>query len=161
MYRVSPFTYLVNGMLASGLANNNVTCSSIELVHFDPPSGQTCGQYMQNYIFPDPNSPVQIGYLKDNGATANCSYCQELSTNVFLTGLSSEYSTRWRNFGIMWAFIIFNIVAALGLYWLARVPRKQKVLEEAPADAVSRAQTAQTGASKVRTKDAEEDEKTL
>ena len=41
----------------------------------------------------------------------------------------------------MWAYIIFNIFGALFLYWLARVPSKQKVVEEAPADAVSRTQT--------------------
>ena len=29
--------------------------------------------------------------------------------------------TSWRNYGIMWAYVIFNIFAAFGLYWLARV----------------------------------------
>ena len=135
MYRVSPFTYLVDGMLSTGLANNVIVCSSIELVHFTPPSGKTCGQYLQDYI----NSAG--GYITDPSATSNCSYCSASTTNVYLAQLSSQYSTRWRNFGIMWAFIIFNIFGALFLYWLARVPRKQKVVEEAPADAVSRTQT--------------------
>ena len=135
MYRVSPFTYLVDGMLSTGLANNDIVCSSIELVHFTPPSGQTCGQYLQDYI----NSAG--GYITDPSATSNCSYCSFSTTNVYLAQLSSQYSTRWRNFGIMWAYIIFNIFGALFLYWLARVPRKQKVVEEAPADAVSRTQT--------------------
>ena len=27
----------------------------------------------------------------------------------------------------MWAFILFNVAAALFFYWLARVPRRQKV----------------------------------
>lgn len=135
MYRISPFTYLVDGMLSTGLANNVIVCSSIELVHFNPPSGLTCIQYLQDYI----NSAG--GYVTDDSATSNCSYCSASTTNVYLAGLSSQYSTRWRNFGIMWAFIIFNIFGALFLYWLARVPRKQKVVEEAPVDAVSRTQT--------------------
>ena len=135
MYRVSPFTYLVDGMLSTGLANNAIVCSSIELVKFNPPSGQTCGQYLQDYI------NTKGGYITDSSATANCEYCSASKTNVYLTQLSSSYSSRWRNFGIMWAFIIFNVFGALFLYWLARVPRKQEVQENAPVDAVSRTQT--------------------
>lgn len=134
MYRISPFTYLVDGMLSTGLANNAIVCSSIEYVRFNPPSGQTCGQYMSTY------KATLGGYLTNDNATANCEFCAAASTNVYLTQLSSQYSTRWRNFGIMWAFVIFNIFAALGLYWYARVPRKQKVQEEAPL--LSRTQTA-------------------
>ena len=37
------------------------------------------------------------------------------------------HSNMWRNFGILWAYIIFNIFAALGVYWLARVPKGKKV----------------------------------
>jgi len=143
MYRVSPFTYLVDGMLSTGLANNAIVCSSIELVKFNPPSGQTCGQYMADYI------STASGYIVNTDATANCEFCSSSSTNVYLAQLSSQYSTRWRNFGIMWAFIIFNIFAALFLYWLARVPRKQKVQEEPPAESISRTQT---NMSRVKTK---------
>ncbi|KAG9723024.1 hypothetical protein KCU73_g13820, partial [Aureobasidium melanogenum] len=32
----------------------------------------------------------------------------------------------WRNFGILWVYIIFNAVAAVGIYWLVRVPKKAK-----------------------------------
>ena len=56
----------------------------------------------------------------------------------------------------MWAFIIFNVAAALFFYWWARVPRKQKVSEEAPADSLSRTQT---GVSRVRTKASSKGEK--
>jgi len=144
MYRLSPFTYLLSGLLSTGLANNKIVCSSIEYVTFNPPPNQTCGRYMQDYI------ATSGGYLTNAAATKNCNFCTASDTNVYLASLSSQYSTRWRNFGIMWAFIIFNIFGALFLYWLARVPRKQTVSEEAPADTVSRTQTNVT---KVRTKD--------
>ena len=135
MYRISPFTYLIDGMLSTGLANNEVVCSSIEYVKFNPPPDTTCYQYMSDYI------NAVGGYLTNDNATANCEFCTTSRTNTYLAALSSQYSTRWRNFGIMWAFIIFNVFAALGFYWWARVPRKQKVHEEAPAD-ISRTQTA-------------------
>ena len=143
MYRISPFTYFVSGMLSTGLANTAVVCSSIEYLSFNPSSGQTCGQYMQDYI------NTTGGYLSNAGATADCRFCTASSTNQYLVLLSSEYGTRWRNFGIMWAFVIFNIFGALFLYWLARVPRKQTVSEEAPADSISRTQT---NVSKVHTR---------
>ena len=144
MYRVSPFTYLIDGMLSTGLANNDIVCASIEILHFDPRPNETCHQYMQTYI------SVLGGYLINPDATTNCDFCSASKTNTYLATLSSQYSNRWRNFGIMWAFVIFNIFAALALYWYARVPRKQKVHEEAPAD-MSRTQTAASRISRVAT----------
>ncbi len=124
MYRISPFTYLIDGMLSTGLANNVISCSPIELVKFNPPPNTTCGQYMTPYI------DTLGGYLTNDTllATANCEFCTVNNTNVYLTQLSSQYSTRWRNFGIMWAFIAYNIVAALALYWLVRMPKGKKKL---------------------------------
>jgi ATP-binding cassette, subfamily G (WHITE), member 2, PDR len=120
MYRISPFTYLVDGMLSTGLANTKIVCSSVELSHFNPPSGQTCGQYLHKYI------SEAGGYVENSSAMANCSFCSASDTNTYLTNLSSSYSHRWRNFGIMWAFILFNVFGAVFLYWLARVPKNKK-----------------------------------
>ncbi|KAL3421854.1 ABC transporter cdr4 [Phlyctema vagabunda] len=122
MYRVSPFTYLVSGVLSTGLANAKVVCSEIEWLHFDPPSGETCGAYMANYI------AEAGGYVSSDtiNATSDCKFCTVEDTNVFLASVSSKYSERWRNFGLMWVFIIFNVFAAIFLYWLARVPKTPK-----------------------------------
>ncbi|KAL9000682.1 MAG: hypothetical protein Q9169_000718 [Polycauliona sp. 2 TL-2023] len=143
MYRVSPFTYMINGMLAVGLANTEATCADVEYSLFNPRDGETCGEYMQSYI------QTLGGYVLNPEATSQCQFCPIRDTNVFLTQLYSEYSTRWRNFGIMWAYIIFNIAAALLLYWLLRVPKKQKVQESPPAGATR----TRTGASRQQTKE--------
>lgn len=68
------------------------------------------------------------GRLEDGSATSEttCRFCSYTNTDVFLDQINSSYDERWRNFGILWAFIIFNVFAAIGLYWLARVPKKQK-----------------------------------
>lgn len=118
MYRVSPFTYWVSAVLSTGLANTHVTCSSNELVHLEPPSGQACGDYLSNFI------GAAGGYLQDSNATSDCSYCPIADTNVFLTSVSSSYAHRWRDFGIGMVFIVFNIAASLFLYWLVRMPKK-------------------------------------
>jgi len=122
-------------MLSVGLANTRIQCSSIEFVTFEPPSGQTCGQYMQQYI------STAGGYIQEPNATNGCQFCAAASTNVYLEQLSSQYSSRWRDFGILWVYIIFNIVGALFLYWLARVPRKQKVQDEPTMDSASRVES--------------------
>lgn len=120
MYRVSPFSYLVSAMLSTGLANTDVTCSNVEYVVFNPPSGQTCGTYMADYV-----SSVG-GYMLDPGATADCQYCPIAKTNVFLTSISSSFEHRWRDFGIGMVYIVFNIAASLFLYWLVRMPKGKK-----------------------------------
>ena len=66
------------------------------------------------------------GYLQDPNATGECQFCALDSTNQFLAQLGSDYANRWRNFGFMWIYIVFNAFAAVGLYWLVRVPKKSK-----------------------------------
>lgn len=115
MYRVSPMTYLISGMLSTGLANIDVQCSDLELVVVQPPSGVTCGKYLAAYI------EIAGGAVYNSNATANCEFCSMVDSNVFLESVSSYYSERWRNFGLMWAYIAFNVFATLGLYWYVRV----------------------------------------
>lgn len=121
MYRVSPFTYLVDAMLSVAVANTAVVCAPNEFRHFLAPDGQTCAQYMNDYI----NVMGAGGYLEDPNATGSCSYCSFDTTNQFLNRISSSYTHRWRNFGILWAFIIFNAVMAVFLYWLVRAPKNK------------------------------------
>ncbi|PWY81726.1 hypothetical protein BO94DRAFT_587429 [Aspergillus sclerotioniger CBS 115572] len=121
MYRVSPFTYLVSAMLSTGLSGTTVTCEAVEYLTFDPPSNETCQDYMASYI------SLNGGYLKNPSATSNCDFCTMSSTDTFLASVSSSFSDAWRNFGLMWVYIFFNIVAAVGIYWLARVPKGKKV----------------------------------
>jgi ATP-binding cassette, subfamily G (WHITE), member 2, PDR len=124
MYYVSPFTYLTSAMLSTGVANTHATCLDYEFLKFSPPSGQTCGQYLANYI------TAVGGFVENPDATDICSFCQVSDTNVFLNAVSAHYSDRWRNLGIMFAYIAFNITAALVLYWLVRVPKKSKMTKE-------------------------------
>lgn len=120
MYRCNPFTYMIQGMLSAGLANNDIRCADRELVRFAPPSGQTCGQYMQTFI------ENAGGYLVDESATQECGFCVMDSTNTFLNSVEAKYSERWRNFGIFISFIAINMIATIFFYWLARVPKSSK-----------------------------------
>lgn len=63
------------------------------------------------------------GSLLDPDAISNCQFCSLSDTDTYLAQIGAHFSEAWRNFGIMWAFIIFNIFGAVFIYWLARVPK--------------------------------------
>ncbi|OAA59699.1 ABC-2 type transporter [Niveomyces insectorum RCEF 264] len=119
MYRVSPFTYMVSGVLSAAVANAAVVCADNELLSFAPANGSSCGDYMAAYI------QSNTGYLMDNGSTTECLFCPISETNNYLASVNVYYGDRWRNFGILWAYILFNIAGALVIYRLARVPKKR------------------------------------
>ena len=70
------------------------------------------------------------GYLQNPNATDNCSFCPLSDTNAFLSSVTVDFADAWRNFGLMWVYIIFNVVGALVLYWLVRVPNVKKEKDE-------------------------------
>jgi ATP-binding cassette subfamily G (WHITE) protein 2 (PDR) len=147
MNRVSPFTYLVEGMLSTGVANTNVICSAVEYVSLQPQNGLTCGEYMAPYI-------AEVGgYVLDPSATSNCSFCSMDSTNTFLAAFNIFYKNVWRDFGLMWVYIVFNCFGAVFLYWLARVPKNKKAKDDDEADGLHRATTDGTGISRALTSD--------
>jgi ATP-binding cassette subfamily G (WHITE) protein 2 (PDR) len=93
MYRVSPFTYLVEGILGVAVANTEVVCSANEFLHFEPPSGSTCGAYMTEWI------GAYGGSLLDPSATSECQFCAISSTNTFLQQFSISYGNRYVRLG--------------------------------------------------------------
>jgi ATP-binding cassette, subfamily G (WHITE), member 2, PDR len=115
MYRLSPLTYIIGGLSATGLGGRRVTCSTTELNIFQPASGQNCGEYLSAYLNEAP------GQLTDPKALSNCSYCPLKTADQFLSASEIAWDERWRNFGIVWAYILFNIAAAMMLYYAFRV----------------------------------------
>ncbi|KAM0124494.1 hypothetical protein ACHAO1_011013 [Botrytis cinerea] len=120
MYRVSPFTYIVAGMLSAGVANTDITCAANEYLLMQPVSGSTCGQYLDEYI------TATSGYVLNSNATSDCLYCPIIDTNEYLASISVYWSEAWRNLGIVWVYIFVNVIGALAIYWLVRMPKKVK-----------------------------------
>ena len=117
MYRVSPFTYWVGGIAATQLHDRTISCAPSETSIFNSPAGQTCSEYLASYLTQLP------GYLLYPNATIGCEYCSFRNADQFLAGSEIYWSERWRNFGVMWAFILFNISIAVITYYLFRVKR--------------------------------------
>lgn len=104
MYRLSPFTYLIEAMLGQGIGHSEITCAAKELATIEPPSGQTCGEYMGAFI------EASGGYLTNENDTSSCHYCAYRTTDAFLEqSFNIYYSHHWRDFGIFCAYILFNV----------------------------------------------------
>ena len=49
MYYLTPFHYLLEGLLGLVIHNEPIRCATKELAIFPPPPGQTCQQYAGAY----------------------------------------------------------------------------------------------------------------
>jgi ATP-binding cassette subfamily G (WHITE) protein 2 (SNQ2) len=116
MYKVSPLTYIIQTLMALVLHNKAVVCGEDEYSFFNPPQGMTCSEYAQPFI-----DETQRGYLKNPEATSNCGYCQYSVADEYMATVNVKYSYRWRNFGFMWVYIMFNLAAMCGLYYFFRI----------------------------------------
>ncbi|KAI3275866.1 hypothetical protein CBS147309_3602 [Penicillium roqueforti] len=115
MNRVSPLTYYVGGISATALHGRPIHCSNRELRVFDPPQGQNCGQYLAEYL------KTAQGTLSNPLSTDQCQYCPLRVADQYLAARDISWDDRWRNFGIFWVYIIFNVIGAVLLYYLFRV----------------------------------------
>lgn len=70
MYYLDPFTYLVGGLLTEVLWDVKVECNPSEYLQFSAPAGQSCGDYMSDFLSSNP------GYLLNANATGTCSFCE-------------------------------------------------------------------------------------
>ncbi|TFK52853.1 hypothetical protein OE88DRAFT_1627317 [Heliocybe sulcata] len=118
MYRVTPFTYLIEGLLGQAIGKSEVQCSDVEYVTLTPPSGRTCGQYLQNYI------STAGGYLTNPDATSECQYCSIQNTDQFLeSSFNIQYAHRWRDLGLLFIYVAFNIACIYAFMYLFRIPK--------------------------------------
>jgi len=115
MYHVSPFTYLIEGLLGQAIGGKSMHCSAVELVTVNPPAGQTCGDYFASYM------SFAGGYLTNADATSACQFCSTATTDQFLGGaFNILYKNHWRDAGLMFAYIGFNIISIYVL-WFFRI----------------------------------------
>jgi ABC-type multidrug transport system permease subunit len=115
MHKVSPLTYYVGGISATALHGRPIHCSDQEMVSFDAPAGQTCGQYLERFL------EIAPGKLYNWNSTGQCQYCPLRSADQYLANRDISWELRWRDYGILWAYFAFNILGAIFLYYLFRV----------------------------------------
>ncbi|CAE6436737.1 unnamed protein product, partial [Rhizoctonia solani] len=105
LYQLNPFTRVVSGMVSTELHGLKITCSPLEFAVFQPPQG--CLQWAGDFV------NATAGYLDNPDGTSDCRYCPYEYGDDFYSGLGISFDTRWREFGILIAFIVFNIMVTL------------------------------------------------
>ncbi|CAG7950854.1 unnamed protein product [Penicillium nalgiovense] len=96
MYWLTPFHYLLEGLVGIITHNVPVRCIDREESRFSTPAGMSCQDYAGSF------AEKAGGYVRDAG-NGMCSFCQ------YSTG--SQY-------GILWAYIIFNFALVFAFSWL-------------------------------------------
>jgi ABC-type multidrug transport system permease subunit len=115
MYYLSPFTWLVSGLLSTALHDVAITCAPKEINIFMPPQGQTCEDYAGAFV------KRMHGKILNPMATSNCEYCRFSTGDHYLSTLNMRWEDRWRNFGLLAVYILFNATMAFVYYYLAKV----------------------------------------
>ncbi|KAH6845782.1 ABC-2 type transporter-domain-containing protein [Chaetomium sp. MPI-CAGE-AT-0009] len=101
LYYLDPFHYLVGGLLGTLLWDVQVRCKPDEVTSFDPTAGQTCGEYMADFL------ASNAGYVENADATAACRYCPYETGAEYarVFNLNEKYHA-WRDTGITALFCI-------------------------------------------------------
>lgn len=128
MVHVTPFSYYIEAVVGSQLTGRRIICEQKELAMIQPPPNQTCDQYLHGFssTFDDPN-PVGTGYYVTQ-PDGQCGYCQYRYATEFLTNDTLHASDRFRDIGLLCAYIAFNFFIAFFFYWLFYVFSPSKML---------------------------------
>ncbi|EJP68554.1 ABC transporter, putative [Beauveria bassiana ARSEF 2860] len=103
IYYMDPFNYLMSSLLVFTTWDKPVHCREDELAIFDPPSNQTCGDYLSVY---QKGMGVATNLLNPDD-TSSCRVCQYTQGGDFLQTLNmKEEWYGWRNAGIVVVFVV-------------------------------------------------------
>lgn len=107
LYELSPYTRTLSAMVSTELRGLVIRCKMDEFALFDPPAGETCGSWASEFA---ERFGGYIDNLTDNSA---CRYCQYKLGDEFFLPLNISYSNRGRDAGILFAFVVFNLLATI------------------------------------------------
>ncbi|GMM31117.1 ATP-binding cassette transporter [Martiniozyma asiatica (nom. inval.)] len=117
MWRASPMTYFIGSQVGILLHDRPVVCNSEEYNYLQPPTGQTCGEYLAAYF------ETASGYVNNPNDTSDCAVCQYKVGDEYLSSIGVYWDDRWRNIGLFCAYIAFNLFLMCLLYHVLRVKR--------------------------------------
>jgi len=107
LYHLDLYTWTLGAMLPTELHGLVVRCKSDEFAIFDPPSGQTCAAWGQEFV------SKFGGYIENLNDTIACRYCQYKVGDEFFTPLNMHFSDRWRNAWILFGYFVFNLILTI------------------------------------------------
>lgn len=117
IYWLNPFNYLMGSILVFTIFDAEVHCATDEFARFDPPSGQTCGDYLASYL------EESFANLVNPTATSACHVCSYTRGSDYLKTINlNDYYYGWRDIGITVIFVLSSYVL---VYALMKLRTKQ------------------------------------
>lgn len=104
LYQLNPMTRLIEGMVVTALQDRAVVCLPEELNTFAAPPGTDCGTYMADFF-----RNGGAGYIVNETASV-CEYCAYRVGQEFFVPYGLSFEHRWRDLGILAAFIGSNLI---------------------------------------------------
>lgn len=87
MYYVTPFHYLLEGLLSVAVHGQKIVCAANELARFHAPPGQTCQSYTEAFI-------DSFGGYVQNGTNGICEFCPHATGDEYVS-TSHLFSFLW------------------------------------------------------------------
>lgn len=110
---VTPMFYYTSGAMGTLIGNRPVHCRQDEAQVFTVPSGVTCLEYASPWI------ESAAGYLmRPHAADGTCEYCAYKTGSDYLAQIPISPSTKWRDYGVLLAYIVFNFALIYAFTWL-------------------------------------------
>ncbi|KAI8095109.1 ABC-2 type transporter-domain-containing protein [Gilbertella persicaria] len=120
MYWVDPYHYLIEGLVVNALDSVPVICGDGDFVTINAPPGQTCQEYMSDFF-----ASGGLGYLGNPNGTDVCNYCQyNTGGDFYEQRIGWSFSNRWRDFGILCLYTVFNCFAFCFFVFLFRKAKR-------------------------------------
>lgn len=85
---LTPFHYLLEGLLGAVTHNIPIECEDDELARFSAPPGETCASYTDAFV-------AEMGGYVQTGANGLCELCQYKSGDEYAASFNVYYSHRW------------------------------------------------------------------
>lgn len=124
LYYLNPFNYLMGSLLVFTVHDAPVICKMSEFAIFDPPSGQTCVQYLADYM----QGMGALSNLTNPDATTGCKVCQYRTGADYLQNVNLlDYTYGWRDAGIC---VIFVVSSYAMVYLLMKLRTKRSKTAE-------------------------------
>ena len=122
MFRLSPFTWIVEGMMGNVIHDQPVQCEPKEFNVLYPPSGMSCDDYLGDFSWTFDKAPPEsrTGYY-EQGPNGTCRYCVMRHGEDYLQSILLDSSHRYRDIGFIIAYIAFNYGLYIFLYYIFRV----------------------------------------
>ncbi|KAM0670779.1 hypothetical protein ACQRIT_006673 [Beauveria bassiana] len=124
IYYLNPFNYLMGSILTFTMWGQDVKCKESEFARFDPPSGQSCSQYLDSYLHSQ--GPGAVANLVNPDATSDCKVCTYTKAQDYLRTLNlNEYYYGWRDAAIVVLLVFSSYILVYVLMKLRTKRSKQ------------------------------------